>query len=72
MRSGWTSVARMLPETSIASTMVFSADGSVITAAGRPAAISSPVIAVSSSAGGRWRRQATLLPIAALTRPRLA
>ena len=72
MRSGSTSAARMLPETSIASTMVFSADGKVITAAGRAAAISSPAIAVSNNAGGRCRRQARPLPIASLMRPRLA
>jgi hypothetical protein len=72
MRSGATSVARMLPETSIASTIVSCCDGSRMIAAGRAAATSSAPIATSSSAGGRWRRHAPRRPSASFTRLRLA
>ena len=56
-RFGWTSAARMLPDTSIASTMVSCCEGSVITAVGRAVASSSAASASSNSAGGTWRRQ---------------
>ncbi len=72
MRSGSTSVARMLPDTSMASMMVSCCDGRLITAIGRPAATSSAATASNISAGGKWRRQATLVPIASFTSARFA
>ena len=71
-RFGCTSAARMLPETSIARTIVSWAEGRVISAAGRDEANSSALIASSRSTGGTWRRQAPPRPIASRTRPRLA
>ena len=71
-RFGWTSAARMLPETSIARTIVSCADGKVINAAGRDDANSSVARARKRSTGGTWRRQALRLPSASLTRPMLA
>ena len=65
-RFGWTSAARMLPETSIARTIVSCADGRVISAAGRDEREQQRASASSSSAGGTWRRQALRLPIASL------
>ena len=62
----------MLPETSIARTIVSCADGKVISAAGRDDASSSAASARNISTGGTWRRQALRLPSASLTRPRLA
>ena len=62
----------MLPETSIASTIVSCAEGSVISAAGRDEANSSVASARNISTGGTWRRQALRAPSASLTRPRLA
>ena len=56
----------MLPETSIARTIVSWADGRVISAAGRDEANSSAASASSSSTGGTWRRQALPRPIASL------
>ena len=71
-RLGCTSVARMLPETSIAKTMVSCCDGSFSRAIGLALASSSTATASSSSAGGRWRRQPGPLPMACLTRATLA
>ena len=71
-RFGCTSAARMLPDTSIASTMVCSCSGRLTIAAGRATASSSEAMATSSSAGGTWRRQAPCRPSASFTRPRLA
>ena len=70
-RFGSTSVARMLPETSIARMTVCWVLGSVRVAKGRAAASSIAVIASRNSTGGTWRRQAPA-PMAALTRDRLA
>ena len=61
MRLGCTSVARMLPDTSIARMMVSCCDGSVITAVGRDAANSSAASASSSSAGGTMAAPARAL-----------
>jgi hypothetical protein len=72
MRFGSTSVARMLPDTSIASTIVSCCEGSLITACGRAIASSSSVIARNSKTGGTWRRQALRGPSASFTRLRLA
>ena len=57
-RLGWTSVARMLPDTSIARMMVCWCDGSVTTAIGRAAASSIATMASRNSSGGMWRAQA--------------
>ena len=56
MRLGLTSVARMLPDTSIAMITVSCCDGSVTTAAGRAIARIIKVSATRNSAGGRCRR----------------
>ena len=72
MRLGLTSVARMLPDTSIARMMVCSREGSFSLAIGRALATSSTATAASSSAGGRWRRQPGPAPIACLTSATLA
>jgi hypothetical protein len=66
-RFGWTSVARMLPDTSIASMMVCWFDGSVITAIGRAAASTITASASRNSAGGMCRRTLCPGPIASLT-----
>ena len=71
-RFGLTSVARMLPETSIARMMVSCVDGSVITANGRDAANSIAAMASRNSTGGMCRRQPMPVPIASLTMDRLA
>ena len=67
MRLGLTSVARMLPDTSIARMMVRCCDGSVITAV-RPRHRDQQHAdsASSSSSGGTWRRQPGPLPSACL------
>ena len=57
MRLGLTSVARMEPETSMASMIVRSVKGSFTTARGRAAAKSSTATAPSIRAGGTCRRQ---------------
>ena len=51
-RFGMTSVARMLPETSMARTTVWYWDGSVMTAAGRAIATSITTSASRNSSGG--------------------
>ena len=56
IRLGCTSVARMLPETSIASMMVCWDDGRVMTAIGRDADTSITAKASRNKAGGMWRR----------------
>ena len=71
-RLGLTSVARMLPDTSIARMMVSCCEGSVTTAIGRDAASSIAARASRNSAGGTWRRNPGPLPIASLTSDRLA
>jgi hypothetical protein len=72
MRDGSTSVARMLPETSIARMTVSWCAGSVITALGRAIAVSIAASAANRIAGGRWRRHHRPLPIASFTSSRLA
>ena len=72
IRLGSTSVARMLPDTSIARMMVRCDSGSVITAIGRAIATSKVPMASSSSTGGTWRRQPGPLPSAALATATLA
>ena len=72
MRLGCTSVARMLPDTSIARMMVSCWLGSVTTASGRAVATSSVASASSSSSGGTCRRQPGPLPSACFTSDRLA
>ena len=66
-RLGCTSVARMLPDTSMARMMVCWLDGSVTTACGRAAASSMAASASRNSAGGMWRRIVWPGPIASLT-----
>ena len=66
-RLGWTSVARMLPETSIASMTVCWVEGRVITAIGREAETSIAAMASRNSAGGIWRRTLWAGPMASLT-----
>jgi hypothetical protein len=66
-RFGWTSVARMLPDTSMARMMVCWLEGRVTTATGREAASSIAAIASRNSAGGMWRRTCWPGPIASLT-----
>ena len=56
-RFGSTSLARMLPETSIARITVSCEDGSVITALGRAIAMMSSTSAVAIRNGGTCRRQ---------------
>ena len=51
-RLGLTSVARMLPDTSMARMMVSCCEGRVITANGREAASSMAAIAIRKSRGG--------------------
>ncbi len=72
MRLGLMSVARMLPDTSIARMMVSCCDGSLITAVGRDTANISTSSARPSSSGGTWRRQPGPLPSACLTSATLA
>ena len=71
-RLGCTSVARMLPETSMARMMVCWVEGSVMTATGRAAASSIAASASSSNTGGMWRRQPCVRPMASRTMERLA
>ena len=71
-RFGCTSVARMLPDTSIASTTVLCCEGSVTTAVGRATASSMHVSARRNSTGGTWRRQPGPRPIASRTSGRFA
>ncbi len=71
-RLGLTSVARMLPDTSMARMMVSWVDGRVITANGRDAATSIAVMASRNRIGGTWRRKFRLVPIASFTIDRLA
>ena len=72
MRDGSTSVARMLPDTSIASMMVCLFDGRCTTATGRAAATSMSPSATSISAGGTWRFQVERRVAACRTSARLA
>ena len=72
MRLGLTSVARMLPETSIERITVSCCDGSVTTAAGRAIATSIRVNAARNSSGGTWRRRRWPALIASLMTERLA
>src|SRR5262245_12243306 len=72
MRLGLMSVARMLPDTSIARMIVSCCDGSLITASGRDTANISTSSARPSSSGGTWRRQPGPLPSACLTSATLA
>ena len=65
-RFGCTSVARMLPDTSIARMMVCWFDGSVTTAIGRAAAMSIVASASRNRTGGMWRRTVWPGPIASL------
>ena len=71
-RFGLTSVARMLPDTSIARMMVSWVDGKVMTANGREAATNMAATASRNNTGGTWRRQLMLLPMASFTMDRLA
>ena len=66
-RLGCTSVARMLPETSMARMMVCWFDGSVTTATGRAAASSSAAIDSRNRMGGMCRRTCWPVPIASFT-----
>ena len=71
-RLGCTSVARMLPDTSMASMMVSCVIGRLTTAKGRAAASSSRVMASNSSSGGICRRSVRPGPMASLMMDRLA
>ena len=71
-RLGFTSSARMLPETSMARMMVCWLEGSTMVAMGRAEATSMVAMANSSSTGGTWRRQPPPLPMASRTMDRLA
>ncbi len=71
-RLGCTSVARMLPETSIARMTVRCCEGSVTTAVGRAVASRSSVSARRNSDGGTWRRHPGPRPIASRTSGRFA
>ena len=71
MRSGCTSVARMLPETSMASMMVWSCEGRVITASGRAAASSRATSASRKRNGGMCLRRCCAGPMASRTSDRL-
>jgi hypothetical protein len=71
-RLGLTSVARMLPETSMARMMVSWVIGRLTTANGRDAANSMAVMASRNNTGGMWRRMLWLVPRASLTMDRLA
>ena len=72
MRVGCTSVARMLPDTSIANMMVSCCMGKVTTAKGRDAANSITVIASKNKIGGMWRRKLGPASIASRTIDKLA
>ena len=71
-RLGSTSVARMLPDTSMASMMVSFCDGRVTTAKGRAAASSMAASDIKNSSGGICRRTLCPLPMASRTMDRLA
>ena len=71
-RSGSTSLARMLPETSIARMMVSCCDGSCTTAAGRAMAAIMSTSAMRKRSGGTWRRKPGPAPIASFTMLKLA
>ncbi len=71
-RLGCTSLARMLPDTSMARMTVSFIDGSVTTAAGRATASSITMIDSRKRIGGIWRRIRCAGPIASLTMARLA
>ena len=71
-RLGCTSAARMLPDTSMARMMVCWLDGSITTASGRAAAITSVAMASRNSRGGIWRRTLCPTPTASRTMDRLA
>ena len=72
MRLGLTSVARMLPDTSIAMMTVSCCDGSVTTAAGRAIARIIKVRATRNNAGGTCRRRRWPVPSASRMIERLA
>src|SRR4029453_6090924 len=72
IRLGCTSMARMLPETSMARMMVWCWDGKVITAAGRAIATIITMSATRKSSGGMWRRNLWPAPIASFTMLKLA
>ena len=72
MRLGWTSAARMLPDTSMARITVSCCEGSVTTAAGRAIAISINATAARNRNGGMWRRNRRALLCASLTMLKLA
>ena len=72
MREGCTSVARMLPEMSIARMTVSCRDGSVTVAVGRATATSISATASRKRLGGMWRRKAAPEPSACRTMDRLA
>ena len=65
-RLGCTSVARMLPDTSMARMMVCWLEGRVTTATGRAAASSMAAMASRNSTGGMWRRIVWPAPMASL------
>ena len=71
-RLGLTSVARMLPDTSMASMMVCWSEGNVTTANGRDEATSMAASENKKSTGGIWRRTLWPLPMASRTMDRLA
>jgi hypothetical protein len=72
MRSGSTSFARMLPETSRERMMVSCCEGRRTTAAGRATAAIITISATRKSSGGTWRRRRCAAPMASLTMVRLA
>ena len=72
MRLGLTSVARMLPDTSIARITVSCCDGSVTTAAGRAIATIISVNEARYRSGGTWRRRRPPAFCASRTIDRLA
>jgi hypothetical protein len=71
-RLGSTSVARMLPEMSIARITVSCCVGSVMVVCGRASASSMAASASRKKAGGMWRRMRWLAPIASRTIARFA
>ena len=72
MRSGSTSFARMLPETSSDRMMISCWEGSLTTAAGRATAAIMIASATRNSSGGTWRRKRCPAPMASFTIVRLA
>ncbi len=71
-RLGLTSLARMLPETSIARITVSCCEGSVSTAAGRATARIISVSATRNSSGGTCRRKPAPAPWASRINARFA